>query len=289
MKKLLQNSPILVLVVCLILINSNVKAQSFGGINIGNLGGFNLDTLNKLKNDFTDFQSITDSLTKVVGEQLADSNLVDPKLFDSLSTEIAYVETKQDSILKLISDSTNITQDSLEILQDSLITLQNQYSYLQNKQDSLSQVFTDSTGLDRDSLMNVYNQLQMVQSNSDSLQQVFLNNMANFQTFNQDSLDKAREQLIALQEQMNEAINKPTGIEVNESIIFSLNPNPASESFKINSASKIVSVSIYNLSGNLVKSFDSQDSYNVASLSTGLYLVSIQFANTTSVVKLNIQ
>lgn len=289
MKKILQKSPILIIAVCLSFIVSSANAQSFGGINIGNLGGFNLDTLNKLKNDFTDFQSLTDSLTKVVGEQLADTNLVDPKLVDSLSNEIANVSTKQDSILKLISDSTNITQDSLAILQDSLLTLQNQYSYLQDKQDSLTQVFTDTTGLSKDSLLNVYDKLQMVQADSDSLQQVFLNNIANLQSFNQDSLDKAREQLMALQEQMNEAINKPTGIEDHESISFSLYPNPAVESFKINSASKILSVSIYNLSGNLVKSFDSQDSYNVANLGTGLYLVSIQFANTTSVVKLNIQ
>ena len=288
MKKLLQNSPILVLAICLLLINSNVNAQSFGGINIGNLGSYNIDSLNKLKDNFTDFQSLTDSLTNVVSNQLADTSLVDPKIIDSLNNQIAGVSIKQDSILKLISDSTNITQDSLAILQDSLLTLQNQNIYLQNKQDSLSQVFTDSTGLDRDSLMNVYNQLQIVESNTDSLQQVFLNNMANLQTFNQDSLDKAREQLMALQEQMNEAINKPTGIEDIESISFSLYPNPAIESFSINSLSKIIGVKIYNLSGNLIKSFDSQDSYNVANLDSGLYLVSIQFANTTSVVKLNI-
>ena len=68
MKKILQKSPVLIIAVCLSLIVSSANAQSFGGINIGNLGGFNLDSLNKLKNDFTDFQSLTDSLTKVVDQ-----------------------------------------------------------------------------------------------------------------------------------------------------------------------------------------------------------------------------
>lgn len=282
MKKLLQNSSVLLLAICLLVINNNLNAQSLGGINLGNLGPYNLDSLNKLKDNFTDFQSLTDSLTNVVGNQLADTNLVDPKMVDSLNNQIANVQASQDSIIKLISDSTKISKDSL-------ISLQNQYSYLQDKQDSLSQELNNKIDFNKDSLLNVYYKLQLVQSETDSLQQVFLKNLANIQTFNQDSLNKAMSQLNDLQQQVSEAVNNPTSIDDISIVSFSLFPNPTQESFSVSSLLKIVELKIYNLSGSLVKAFKEQSSYNVANLSSGLYHVYIQFSKETKIIKLQIQ
>ena len=56
---------------------------------------------------------------------------------------------------------------------------------------------------------------------------------------------------------------------------FSLAPNPAKNSFKITTQKKIINVKVYNLLGELVKIYNVQESYSVANLPKGIYLVSI--------------
>ena len=62
--------------------------------------------------------------------------------------------------------------------------------------------------------------------------------------------------------------------QLNES--FSIHPNPVTNQFYINSDFEIDSVEVVNLQGQVVKRFESQDSYNINDLSAGIYMVMIQ-------------
>lgn len=56
-----------------------------------------------------------------------------------------------------------------------------------------------------------------------------------------------------------------------------LYPNPATKVFQVNSQQEIKSITIYNLQSELVKSYDrTQESYSVADLAKGLYLIEIR-------------
>ena len=84
--------------------------------------------------------------------------------------------------------------------------------------------------------------------------------------------------------------NATTGVSDNEDKFFSiLYPNPTNNSFLINSNSKIESISIYDISGKLIKIFDDQNEYDVSGFSTGLYLVKIKTEIGSSVEKLVIE
>lgn len=66
-----------------------------------------------------------------------------------------------------------------------------------------------------------------------------------------------------------------------------LYPNPATDSFIINSEQTIKSVSIYDLQGKLVKHyFQAQENYPVTRLAKGIYLIEIQsFGNQKQILK----
>lgn len=77
----------------------------------------------------------------------------------------------------------------------------------------------------------------------------------------------------------NDNINKNT-------TDISLYPNPATDSFKVQSNDAITNISVYSLNGQLVKSFTESDSYDVSNLATGLYSVRITTAAGSKTVKL---
>jgi hypothetical protein len=53
-------------------------------------------------------------------------------------------------------------------------------------------------------------------------------------------------------------------------------PNPVTNSFQINSNEDIEAVSLYNISGLLVKTFKAQDNYDISDLATGTYIANIK-------------
>jgi len=58
---------------------------------------------------------------------------------------------------------------------------------------------------------------------------------------------------------------------------FSIYPNPTNDIFKIESKSIDYELEVYNISGQRVMKFDSSiDSYDISSLSKGVYIVKIQ-------------
>lgn len=66
-----------------------------------------------------------------------------------------------------------------------------------------------------------------------------------------------------------------------------LYPNPSKDYFSLKTSSTVKSVSVYDNSGKLVKTFSgNQDKYNVASLPKGIYLVSISTGDNQYSVKL---
>lgn len=66
---------------------------------------------------------------------------------------------------------------------------------------------------------------------------------------------------------------------------FSIAPNPANDSFKVNK--EVTSVQIYSTTGQFVKSFNNNEgTYSVSDLAKGVYLVKVANAATTQTVKL---
>ncbi len=62
-------------------------------------------------------------------------------------------------------------------------------------------------------------------------------------------------------------------------------PNPATESFRL--SREIETIQIYNVSGQLVKSFDqTQNTYEISDLNQGIYFVQIKAGNSTQIEKL---
>jgi hypothetical protein len=59
-----------------------------------------------------------------------------------------------------------------------------------------------------------------------------------------------------------------------ENVSFTISPNPASASFVINNDNYDL-VTIYNVSGKMVKRFDHSDSYDISTLADGLYIVQV--------------
>lgn len=284
MKKSLLKFAISTLTLFVLLSLNHTNAQSIPGVPInlpiGSIGSYNLDSLNSLSNSFVNFQKLTDSLNSVVLKTLADTST--QKQIESLSSAIALIQTNQDSIVKIIADSAKISKDSLT-------KLETQVANLQNKQDSLSNVLSSQTNTNIDSLLAVAQKLDSIQNKTDSLKQVFLTNVANYTTFNQDSLDKAKAQLAMLQQSLTEAVKNTTGIVNDSAFSFSLFPNPTVDYFSITSPSYIKSVTIYNYSGEQINSFKASDKYNVSNLKSGIYLINIELENEVKIVKLLVQ
>lgn len=86
-----------------------------------------------------------------------------------------------------------------------------------------------------------------------------------------------------------EAECEALGIDDFQSNLFFLYPNPAKNSFSITSKSAVEKVSVYDISGKLIKIFTEQNEYDVSTISKGLYLISIQSETGTSNKKLIIE
>jgi hypothetical protein len=93
-----------------------------------------------------------------------------------------------------------------------------------------------------------------------------------------------------LQKQLNEAINVVinTGIQESSAATFNIYPIPCHDYLTISSPQKIKNVSIYNLNGNLVTSFDALNTYNLSAIAVGVYVIKIEFSNSTATQKLTI-
>lgn len=68
-----------------------------------------------------------------------------------------------------------------------------------------------------------------------------------------------------------------------------LYPNPTNKSFFIDSRVSIEKVSVYNVFGELVKTYPSQNEYEIPELSKGIYLINIQSEAGNSVEKLIVE
>ena len=53
-------------------------------------------------------------------------------------------------------------------------------------------------------------------------------------------------------------------------------PNPATNSFKIDSNNNVESVKLYSVTGQLLKSFSEEVNYNISDLATGIYLANVK-------------
>lgn len=53
-------------------------------------------------------------------------------------------------------------------------------------------------------------------------------------------------------------------------------PNPVKNSFQIDSSEDVENVKLYNISGRLVKTFKSNDNYDISDLTTGVYITTIK-------------
>ncbi|MEE9349847.1 MAG: T9SS type A sorting domain-containing protein, partial [Flavobacteriaceae bacterium] len=68
--------------------------------------------------------------------------------------------------------------------------------------------------------------------------------------------------------------------------VFSIYPNPATNNFKIESDLAISKLTIFNHLGKEIAVFNSQESYDVSSLTDGIYFIQITSNNTTQLQKL---
>jgi len=59
---------------------------------------------------------------------------------------------------------------------------------------------------------------------------------------------------------------------------ISLYPNPTTDTFKLSSSNTIESVQIYSVTGSVLKTFSTQESYNISDLATGIYIANIKTA-----------
>ena len=158
MKTRLHIKFILLIMTCII-ISNNANSQSFGGINLGNV---NLQSVNNLKTEFTDFKSFTDSLSKSISTQLNDTNLVDFKELEKVQTNVAEINSKQDSILNSFSNSSKLASDSVT-------NLLNKYSSFQNKEDSLSKLISESIGKPKNEIDSLSKIVVNLQTKQDSI------------------------------------------------------------------------------------------------------------------------
>lgn len=84
--------------------------------------------------------------------------------------------------------------------------------------------------------------------------------------------------------------DKATGI-LKQPLIneYKIYPNPAKEQFIIETSLKVEAINIFSLSGILVKSFISQDSYSISSLNSGVYIMNIHCKTDSFTQKLIIE
>ncbi|MEY3416292.1 MAG: hypothetical protein RL711_1070 [Bacteroidota bacterium] len=240
-----------------------------------------VDSLNTLKNNFTTLQGKQDSL---IGLVIAQTGLGSNQ-FIQLSQNLQSFQNNQDSIIKLIADSTQISADSLLVLKNNL----NQLSL---KQDSITKIITTSTGLNLDSLYALQTNLLALQQQTDSLSTAFLTTVSNINNLNQKTIDDAKSQLNLLQQELSGAINNVNTSVDNNSLVlvsFSVFPNPCKNYFQINSPFNLLSVQLFNLSGQQIASFAPQNQYDLSSNAAGVYIIHVALEHTTIIQKLIIE
>jgi hypothetical protein len=77
--------------------------------------------------------------------------------------------------------------------------------------------------------------------------------------------------------------------ELKEDTDFIVYPNPVKETFSIQTNKKIETISVYNVSGMLVKTYNKQSSYCVSGLQSGLYYIHISCRDKTYIQKLIVE
>jgi len=77
--------------------------------------------------------------------------------------------------------------------------------------------------------------------------------------------------------------------ELKEDTDFIVYPNPVKETFGIQTNKKMETISVYNVSGMLVKSYDRQSRYCVSGLQNGLYYIHISCKDKTYIQKLIVE
>ena len=240
-----------------------------------------VDSLNTLKNTFTNLQGKQDSL---IGLVIAQTGL-DTNQFIQLSQNLQSLQNNQDSIIKLIANSTGISADSILIMQKNL-------DQLTLKQDSITKIITTSTGLNMDSLYTLQANLLAIQNQTDSLSAAFLKSMSNINNLNQKTMDDAKTQLNLLQQELSGALNNVNTSVDNNSLVmvnFSIFPNPCKNYFQITSPFNLLSVQLFNLSGQQIASFAPQYQYDLSLIATGVYIIHVALEHTTIIQKLIIE
>jgi hypothetical protein len=64
--------------------------------------------------------------------------------------------------------------------------------------------------------------------------------------------------------------------ELKENTDFAVYPNPVKEEFSIQTNKKIETISVYNVEGKLVKTYNKQNTYSVSGLQSGVYFINIR-------------
>ncbi len=77
-------------------------------------------------------------------------------------------------------------------------------------------------------------------------------------------------------------VAKLTSVEDEIVVNASIYPNPVVENFTVSGVENIEKVSVINALGSVVKSFSVQETYNVAGLQSGIYIVEVKTANAIS-------
>jgi hypothetical protein len=354
MKTFFLKTPILI-ALGLLFVCSSIRAQNFGGINLGNLGNLNnignisIDSINAIKTKFTDFQNVTQALSASLSNTLADSTFITKNQLDGIQSQLTNLASNQDSLLKLISDATFISADSLNSLKntvnslqgkqdsiigvviaktglettqfmqlsqnlqsfknnqdsivkliadstqisaDSLLALKNNLNQLSLKQDSITKIITSNTGLNLDSLNVLQANLLAIQHKTDSLSNAFLNTISNVNNLNQKTINDAKTQLDLLQQELSGALNNVnTSVgQTNLALVqFRVFPNPCQHYIQITSPFNLISVKLFNLSGQQIAGFSPQSEYDLSAIAAGLYIIQIALVNTTITQKLTIE
>ncbi len=63
-------------------------------------------------------------------------------------------------------------------------------------------------------------------------------------------------------------------------VVFSLYPNPVSDAFIIQTTDQILDVSIYDIFGKIIKTYKTQDTYNISDLTSGVYMLKVTTGST---------
>jgi hypothetical protein len=67
---------------------------------------------------------------------------------------------------------------------------------------------------------------------------------------------------------------------------FQVYPNPTADSFTINTEQVVKSVALYNVSGQLVKTFGSSESYDITDLNAGIYFATVTSESDSQTIKI---